>query len=133
MGLKLWVGRLLRFAAGFATGAVAVPAGLFLLTLCVWRGLAFASAFVPHPSDPELQLAFGGHGAELRQRGASDIVFESHDEIVRQHCRDLCDDISPPGSYGSVRVLDAGGRCIICRKGTLLYPLTAILPVKPHE
>lgn len=59
-------------------------------------------------------------GADLSQIGAAEVMFEGRGSVVTEHCHEACDDLVLPGSPDGVRVLDAQGHCIICRRFSLL-------------
>ena len=103
---------MLRFVGGVAAG-LAAGCALILLGFAV---ISFAEgAHRGHPADAAHQpvrLA----GAEATRLGGAHVELGLWTGSIREDCRGGCDDLSGPEAVRSVRVLDAAGQCVVCRR-----------------
>jgi len=113
-GLQAGIWRVLRFLGGFLTGLLAIPAivvGGFALLL-----LVSMAAERPTPKSGPAP-AFAISGRDVSRAGGVTVTWARSDEVTRQRCRGVCDDLM----FGfdeakAIEVLDAKGRCIVCRR-----------------
>ena len=111
--------RVLRFLGGVAVGFI----GLLALVLGVFF-VGDRLEILKHDHRPALEKAvLTGRGADISRHGGVDVVVEEPGFVMRQRCRGPCDDVSPSPAGWAVRVLDASGRCVVCRRRLFAAPL----------
>lgn len=101
-----------RFIGGVAAGLLSVGAAAFLLSVADGQ-----VANLERLSRGSVERAIlTGHGAEISRRGGVDVMLEDPRLLIRQRCRGVCDDLTPTRDFRWVRILDAKGDCVVCRR-----------------
>jgi hypothetical protein len=98
-----------RFVGGVVVGSVL--AGMLAILLIV---AVFARNHLLLTPDTRIRVA----GADVSAAGGRQTYIEQERRRLRQDCRGTCDDLFLRGGYDVriVRIVDAKGRCIVCRK-----------------
>ena len=123
-------GRVFRFAGGVAAGLAIIPAFVALLLvgfICLATGYSLLAEHLHQPrvsrgskpARPTITLA----GRDVTHAKGAVVILQSDDRVVRQDCRDVCDDVTleAPQDLVSVRILDAKGDCVLCRENLRIW------------
>lgn len=97
-----------KFIGGFAVG-LAGFCGLMLVSIAVSR-LPGATAH----STPSAPLLFSGAAAS--RLGGTRVKLDLWQDVIREDCRGVCDDLGDLTSVRSVQITGADGKCILCRR-----------------
>lgn len=113
--MKLGAAGVRKLLGGFATGLTGCCVLIAVILFgSSWLGVGSrneaASGVVP------VRLA----GRTASQLGGARVEVDLWGDVIREDCRGVCDDLSDVGAVRAVRITDAAGRCVDCRRVKLL-------------
>lgn len=103
---------MLRFIGGYVVGLV----GLGLIALILVLADGQLSNLERGTRSPIERATLTGRGADVTRHGGVDVVLRDLHLLIRQRCRGVCDDLTPSVDFRWVRVTDAKGDCVVCRR-----------------